>query len=498
MLVAIFAVSVLIRVPLLNKPLSHPREWLTATVLRHLEIWNDESLAATHFAPITTYPGAANRNINNEASEHKDALGNYYYTSFPPLAYYAPYFTFKLLHISPGVLPIQIFSLVLHFISGLMIYFSVRLLLEPDEHSWVPALVAYTIYIFSPLTLWLQANVYMSDIFAQVVFGAGIYLLLRWAKLGGSRRLAFDIGVLTFCFVYSDWLGVLFAAGVVLYAVTQRTQPGSWRVAIAASVGTTAALALTFWQYSQISGLHSFLFSLTHRFALRSGIGQQVDLNLHLWGLLGWLFILTYYALAHGADILLLILWAALLGKERALNLPRHIKLAFFFGAVVPVLLHHLILFNYTAAHEFSVLKASPAIAVLAGLLASKLWQNPSLVRGHSLLLLFASSALCCAVCVWQYWLLTGPRFPGYKTIGDFIAQNARPNEIVFAEYRRPSTAADRPLPQIVYYAHRNIAVWQDEPYARQLSLKNGISKVVVFTINTAETKVIAVRRMSF
>ena len=497
-LFAIFGVSLLIRLPVLNKPLSHPREWLTATVLRHLEIWNEEGLAATHFAPITTYPGAANRNINNEASEHKDAVGNYYYTSFPPLAYYVPYFTFKLMHITLGVLPIQIFSLVLHFISGLLVYLSVRLLLNSRESSSVPALIAFAIYVFSPLTLWLQANVYMSDIFAEIIFIAGIYLLLRWAKLGGSGRFALIIGTFTFFFVYSDWLGVLFAASIALYAVIQRTQPSSWSLGIAASLGTAAALALTLWQYSQINGLHSFLFSLTHRFALRSGIGHQLDLNLHIWRLLGWLLILTYYALAHGADILLLILWAALLRKEGAINLPRDIKLPFFFGAVMPVLLHHLILFNYTAAHEFSVLKAAPAIAILAGLLSSKLWQNPFLVRGRSRLVLFTSLALCFAVCVWQYWLLTGPSFPGCKTIGDFIAQNARPDEIVFAEYLLPSTASDRPLPQIVYYAHRNIAVWQDQVHARQLSQENGVPKIVVFTINPAETQVIAMRRMSF
>ena len=78
------------------------------------------------------------------------------------------------------------------------------------------------------------------------------------------------------------------------------------------------------------------------------------------------------------------------------------------------------------------------------------------------------------------------------------VDQNARPDEIVFAQYQRPSNKGDRPLPQIVYYAHRNIAVWTDESYAHDLSRMNGVSKMVVFVINPDETAVEGMRRMSF
>ena len=45
-----------------------------------------------------------------------------------------------------------------------------------------------------------------------------------------------------------------------------------------------------------------------------------------------------------------------------------------------------------------------------------------------------------------------GPKaFPEYRITGDFIAQIAGPNEIVFAKYLQASTSVDRPGPQIVY-----------------------------------------------
>jgi len=496
LLMAIFGTSVLVRLPMLDKSLSHPREWLTATVLRHLEIWNQEGLAKAHFAPITTYPGAANKNINNEASEHKDADGNYYYTSFPPLAYYAPYALFKVFHVRPGVLPIRIFGLVLHFLSGLFVYFSVQVL-RPS--SAAAALIAFTIYTFAPITLWLQANVYMSDIFAQVLFAAGIYALLRLAILSPRPTWEyFAFGLLIFAFVYSEWLGVLFAVSVGLFAMGTRNQTGRLGFALAAVLGTLAALALTVWQYSQIAGFHAYYVSLHQRFALRSGLGPQDQLTFHPWQPLGWLFLVTYYALAYGANILLLAVWAAW-SKGSGTGLLPNTKRALFFSAALPLILHHVLLFNFTAAHEFSVLKAAPLFSTVAGLLAASVWDRQELVWVIRPRVLLVSSLLLYGVaCLWQYSLISGPETFAYKNIGDFIAQKARPDEIVFAEYQRPSSKADRPLPQIVYYAHRNIAVWTDEAHARNLSRMNGVPRIVVFVINPEEATVESVRRMSF
>jgi hypothetical protein len=501
-LVTIFGASVLVRLPLLNKPLSHPREWLSATVLRHLQIWHEEGIARAHFAPITTYPGQANKNINNEALDHTDAEGNYFYTSFPPFAYYVPYVIFEMLHIYPAVLPLQIFSLALHFISGLLIYCIVRLVLQCVEQPCYPAVIAFAVYIFCPVTLWLQANVYMSDIFAQVFFIAGIYLLVRWARYGPTGISSYVVfGVLVFGFVYSEWLGVFFASSVVVYGWLNRRKSGMKGLLAAAALGAGAALGLTVWQYSGISGFHSFWVASQNRFLLRSGIGAQLDLNLHLWSLLGWLLVLTYYLLAYTTDFALLALWAALKNRGRDLTVSRDTKMALFFGAVLPVLLHHLVFFNFTAAHEFSVLKAAPFIAITAGLLAWRLWESAPCARISTVVLrsvVCFSVVLCCLASIFEYRMLAGPSTPAYKEIGDFIAKNAGPDEIVFAEYQRRVQDSGRPLPQIVLYAHRNVAVWQDENQARQLARLNGVPKIVVFEIDSAETAVSAVRRMRF
>ena len=110
----IFSISVLIRLPSLNRPLSKHHEFVTAISLRVLQIWDKEGGAKYNYVPVMNYGGEANKHINNHASTVEygveDAEGNYYYLSHPPLAYMAPYFVFKVLNIKPTVFSLQAFQ----------------------------------------------------------------------------------------------------------------------------------------------------------------------------------------------------------------------------------------------------------------------------------------------------------------------------------------------------------------------------------------------------
>jgi hypothetical protein len=499
MLVLIFALSLWVRLPMLNKPLCRPREWLSANVLRTLQIWHEIGIAQAHFAPIMSYPGQENKYIDNNASDHSDRWGNYYYTSYPPLAFYVPYVIFEFLHIYPTVLPLQIFNLILHFFSGVFVYLALKVLLECRIEPCVPGIIGFAVYIFSPQTLWLQANVYMSDIFVQVIFTAAIYLVLKWAKHGPSgTRSYFILAALTFCFVYTEWLGLVSAIFLIVFARLNREKDWSNGFQAAVILGATAALALALWQYSSISGFHDFLLSSGHKYLLRSGIGKQPDMNFHPWNLLGWLLLVTYLFLAYAADFLLLLLWVAFKAKGRSLLLPPHMKIALLCSALYPPLLHHLIFFNFTADHEFSTLKEAPIIAIAAGLLAWCLWDIVettacSAWRMRTLVLLSLAGFFLTAA--GEYRVIVGPKDSGYKPIGEYIFKEAHADEIVFVESQDPYKRTDEPFPQMIFYAHRNIARW-DERQARELARQNGVSKAVIFILDRAETKVIEQRRV--
>src|SRR5436190_14555087 len=85
----IFLLSVVVRIPTLDRPLSKHHEFCTAVSLRVLQIWDEAGIKTYHFNPVMTYPNAADKFINNFASasgKMMDAGGNFYYVSHPPFA----------------------------------------------------------------------------------------------------------------------------------------------------------------------------------------------------------------------------------------------------------------------------------------------------------------------------------------------------------------------------------------------------------------------------
>src|ERR1043165_5917393 len=158
LLFGIFLLSSDLRLPQLNRPLSKHHEFCTAISLRIMQIWYDNGIAKYGYNPVMTFNNPADKFINNSANASGkmiDKEGNYYYVSHPPFAYYFPFALFKLVHIRPDVLPLQILNLIFHFISGLFVYFTVCLLSFSRARNlpYRPGVVAFIIYIFLPVTM---------------------------------------------------------------------------------------------------------------------------------------------------------------------------------------------------------------------------------------------------------------------------------------------------------------------------------------------------------
>ncbi|HEX3046586.1 MAG TPA: hypothetical protein VHY08_17655 [Bacillota bacterium] len=297
LMVILFGISILVRIPNLNQPLGNHHEWLTATVLRHQQIWYEAGAWKYKFNPIMTYPNHADKNINNQASNHEDSNGNFYYTSYPPFAYILPYLVFRLFRIYPDVLPLQLFNLFFHFICAWFIYLIIARLLKKSKNPYfmnVPAIIGFTVYLFSPAPLWFHSNVYMADMMVQTFFIIGIYLFLKISSEFEGRRMDYlGFGAINFLMVYTEWLGIFFAVTVFVFSVfwikDKRRNP------LLASTGfsTIIALALTIWQYAQINGLGALVASSIEKYRIRSGL-NNADMGLSITNPKTWLSIISH------------------------------------------------------------------------------------------------------------------------------------------------------------------------------------------------------------
>ncbi len=484
-----FLMSVLVRVPELGRPLSKHHEFCTAVSLRILQIWYDNGLTAYNAEPVMTYNTATDKYINNDANASGrmiDEAGNYYYVSHPPFAYYFPYAIFKTLHIRPDVVPLQILNLFFHFLSALFVYFTVCLLSFNRARSYlhVPSFVAYCIYLFLPATLWFQGNVYMSDMAVQLPFIIGVYTVLKMIfrqRFYVPKYIVLYAAIL-FVMIYTSWLGVFFAFGVLVYSLLHvRSIPG-FRVLIWSTVIITFfTLNLIIYQYAQIAGQEAYLHEVINRYLMRGSVGVRHQGFFYFFISYFFLFKdLIYNYLVNYLPVYLLIGAFMWLGATKA-----KLKIVFsengyrfIWLSILPVVLMHIFFLQYSS-HDFTVLYASLFFSVLLGILYDKVRKSGTFPdRTVNGLVLFTIMIL-----IIQFYVTNLPGSHSISSapydremkLGRSIQEQSAADEVIFTNMK--------PTPQMVFYAGRNMKEVASEQEAKDFLKQRKLTKGAYFDI---------------
>ncbi|MDO8527028.1 MAG: hypothetical protein Q7T03_04990 [Deltaproteobacteria bacterium] len=464
LLLAIFSVSVLIRLPFLNRPVSRHHEDITAHALKPIETWTAEGALKYAFNHVLTYANPGDKYVQDEPSSIMDKNGNFYYVSRGTLSILLPFLAFKLFHISPTILSLQIFNLCLHFLISMLVYIVLSALFRKEDSPLnKPALLGFVIYVFSPVALWFHGNAYAAESLGQFFFILGLLLFLKWHQGEQNRwRWACLLGADVFFMICNDWLG-LFLASVLLGMSLLQWRDREYRIlsgCVAAAILFSVGLVL--WQFSQIDGWAVYAEHAFGRLSQRTGFHGAGPLrNIPL-----------YYMAAHLPFLIFLGgMFAFLFWKKEKISLTG-LEKRILVLAILPVLFFDLVFINVTTYHAFFPLKATLYIALIAALLFRGLqahWRPVFTAVFIGLILLS----------VFQFWFINRSPDLQYKVIGEKIRALARPDEVVFV--RSPSFY---PHYQILLYAKRNIAVWRGEPAARALLEKTGLERGIVFTLD--------------
>ena len=500
MLFGIFLLSVLVRLPQLNRPLSKHHEFCTAISLRVMQIWYDNGIENYGYNPVMTFNTPADKFINNSANQSGrmiDKQGNYYYVSHPPFAYYFPFFFFKLLHIRPDVLPLQILNMLFHFISGLFVYFTVCLLSFNRARSlpYRSAVVAFAIYMFMPVTLWFQGNVYMSDMAVHLLFIIGVYTAL---KMIIRRRFYSPKYIFFYCLtlalmIYTSWLGVFFAFGVLVYSLLHvRGELKGFRVLIWSTlIILLVMLRLIVYQYSQINGVSAYVEEMMGRYIIRGSL-EETDQGLwHFMFSYLWLVkTLIYNYVMHYIVIYAAIgafMWLAISRKKLKIVFSEN-GYRFIWLSVMPVVLLHVFFLNYSV-QDFSALYASLFFSVLAGILYDKVKKSGAIPIRTMQVSLVAVLLLMVA----QYELMNMPNAfskQQQKLMGEKIQNSAGADEVIFSSYELLE-------PQAIFYAHRNVKYAKDKAEAIEFLKATNRTKGVFLELRDNKEYVKVVERFS-
>ncbi|MGB1247831.1 MAG: ArnT family glycosyltransferase [Chitinophagales bacterium] len=465
LLLLVFLLSVLVRMPNINRPLSKHHEFVTGLSVRIVQIMYEDGAVQHAFNPITNYNGLANKNINNHASTTGTMVnseGNYFYVSHPPFAYMLPYAVHKALHIKPTVLSIQIFHLCINFLTALFVYFIICLLgqQKPLGKVYISALIGFIVYLFNPAVLWFQCNTYMSDMLVHFFFVLGVYTMLKllMRKRFFSPKYLIIYAIVLFLMIYTSWLGLFFAFSVFVYSLLKLRFEKVFLPLVFITMGITFfSLALIVWQASQIGGTQAYIIQMLDRFGERgsfggNGIGFALLAKLKAFGTVLFGFVTSYLPvfLLMGTFGWLVITKA----KLRIVFTKNGYR--FLWLSTLPVVLLHLSLMNY-AGHDFVNLYASLFFAVLIAILYDKLRQANTLPRtilnGGVVIVVLLSLGMYYYINRPGEYSMKGDYYAEAKEIGEYIQQDAKDDEVVFFIQSNDVYVE----PQVVLYAQRNI-----------------------------------------
>jgi len=459
-LLAAFCMSLLVRWPLLNRPLSGHHELCTALVLIALHNWHHDGFTAHHGAPAITFTGPADLIPPGYTDAPGLRDGKLYYLSHPPLAFDMPHALFALTATEPNVLGLQLFNIIFHLLTAIGLYFIVR---ELQREGQAP-LFASLLYLFMPAPLWFHGNVYMSDMFVQNAWVWHVLVVLRALKYTSSLtwQAAIWCAITLFITTSISWPGVW--AGIALctilfWRLLAHRDARSVRLYLAAIVGVGLGLAYIAWRWLQVVDTQDLLGYFVGRYAERGT--ASVHGTTSIFGSLALNYRISWLPL--------LLPLALLLWKRKTIALGSRSLWLFVALTGLPVLLEMFFLLEYTG-HDFTALKAGLLLCGLGGLGLSALHVRWSL----------AALAATCVAGVLYFYRTNPPlqvedsRFTKQMEQGMDIANEARSDEMVF-------TLGFTPEPQVQWYAKRTLFRVDDAERARELLHASGNRKGILF-----------------
>ena len=508
-IIILFGISVLIRIPHLNRPLGVGHDILTGSTLQRLDAWSKTSFFDHKLLPISTYNNKGDKNLSSERMwrHPKDERGRYYYNSYPPFGYIVPYAFFSLFNITPEILPLRIFNLLVHLLCCLLIFFMIAFLTQKWYRNKIniPALIGFCVYTFSTLPMWYHGITYHVETFVQLFFIASIFTFLKTVDNPHSKKnlVLFFLSVFFMC--YTEWIGYFFALFAGLYLLINIKKSGFFKIILTLITSVLTSFGLLFFHYSYIAGYKDVLASFFKAFFHRSGQQelQRATIKLsksNIKELLYRYFIQSAPFLIYGYTAF----WGYFFKTAKVSpSMPAKIKIFFYenklemlalYISLLPAIAHNLVLISFTMTHIQSCLKTNVFFAIFIALFSNKLLlelKKNTFAKTILLVLFSIATAYSARMTAKIPRVTTTP----FQRVGQKIAEVAQPDEIIFVK-QSPTGDTFYCQSEIAFYAHRNMTGFRNEACIEKIVSKNDLTnKVIIFELDEMNKDVASIKR---
>lgn len=475
----LFAVSFFIKLPHLNRPLSKHHEFNPAVVLICIDNWNQNGGPSyTGYTPVFNYSNEGDLYLPASKGMAHDTKGNNIYISFGSGFFLYPYCFFKVFGLPAIPLSLQIFTLILCLVSAFLVFsIAKKLFNENQTTGYFGSLVTVFIFLFNPAVLWYFGNGYDHEIITYPFFLAAVNMFISFLKDDGKINSAklFHYALIILAGIFCDWLLVFWCALTLIYALFHFKQESKWRKYFFwVSVTALLSTLIIFSVFITYLGTEQYFSNLISRFLNRSASTNS------LYGIFEYCkAILKHYFTAYSPVLIVIFLLAFFNRKKLTGNNYRFNRELIFICLFIGItgLLHHIVFLNFSAVHEYSVIKSSLFLSLCCGVLVSMTGTSRQIKIGFLLLFLSLSVVQFYYINPIGKFSWNGDRYDSSKGIGELIRKNAQPHEVVFVD--------DKTMrPQMNYYAKRSTIFARDFIDARKKMVElNRLKKAVWFEV---------------
>jgi len=456
--ILVFCFSLCIRIPFLGQKLEGfgHQEWLAGHTLVILKIWHKEGIAKHHYALPYTFYRSADKHIPFIPGV-QDKQGNGYYISYPPLAFYVLYATTSTLSVIPNEVFLQVMTLLIQLITGILLYVLLKKCGFSDKHG----LVGASAYFLLPVTLRYHTQAYFCDILAQIGI---VTTLITYQNYLGKKMLknAVLIGLTLFLLTFTEWIGIFLCFTFLLHQLWLQknlkyiTYYLFWVFCVGLSIG------LTLWIYSHIAGWQTLSEAILHKAKQRTVSDEVVYFSRWDWNT--YWTVIRYYVVHYFPALLSITICILTIARKNMVDtkIP-----SLFIISFVAIFLHHFMFLNFTAENDFSILKtAIPILMLWVYLIAVS--KYPKYMLNMSYLILVFSAL---------YVTYKGAIKPKTNHIQRFASELVRlsPENEMLVLHSSSSIS-----PQVMYYAERNVYMNISKNEVKTHLQKHNLNKAII------------------
>lgn len=422
-----FFISVIVRLPNLNRPLSKHHELNAALVLINAEEWNNKTAAFYKYVPVHSYHQPGDDVYNERSKEGYKYLVN---VSFGALWYIMPYQFFRLLHQEPSPLLLQVLNLLLHLVTVVLIYHLSLYSFKSEHKGSQKALLTSVFYMFSPSPLWFHGNGYVHEV-AVLPFIYGAILLYISIRQGNSFKLYPFLLSIIIAGICCDWLMCFVAAAMFMITLTdyikQRLSSHLYLLTLI-TCGVLGGLLITFWQFSAFMGAGNYFDGLLSRFLLR-GIKGSAEGG----GLSKGTGIVSFYFLGYGLQIPLVIFSSLFITSFKKHFFGNTRLKNFILIASVVCLFHHLLFWGFSNIHDYAVIKAGIIICLLSTIAISSM-HGRKIKIAAILIVILLNTGIYYYINPPGIYAANGQPYSYFKDLGEQIKTVAKPGDYIFID----------------------------------------------------------------